>query len=123
MSSYGASLAGKRILLLEDDFILALDAVASLEECGAVVVGPAYSVEKALALIEVESLDAAMLDVNIKGGTSLSVAMALQKRGVPILFATGYGSQPEGWPDGPVVDKPYSARQIGDALAVAMGQP
>ena len=71
-------------------------------------------------MIAAETLDAAMLDVNIMGGTSLSVALALRERGVPILFATGYGSRPEGWPDGPVVDKPYSSRQISDALTIAM---
>ncbi len=114
-------LSGKRILVLEDEFILALDAAASLEGCGAIVVGPAYSVDKALALVEAERLDAAMLDVNIKGGTSLAVAVALQERGVPILFATGYGSCPHGWPQGSVVDKPYSASQIGDALGLALG--
>ncbi|CAG1014769.1 MAG: response regulator [Rhizobiaceae bacterium] len=110
-------LAGKRILVVEDEFLLALDAAATLEACGVKVVGPAYSIERALALAATEDLDAAMLDVNLKGANSLPVALALERRGVPIMYATGYGAKPRDWPAGPVIDKPYSAEQIGGALA------
>jgi len=111
------TLEGKRILVLEDEMLLALDAAASLEAFGALVVGPAHDVDKALALIAAEPLDAAMLDVNIRGGDSLAVATALAQRGVPILFATGYGATPKGWPQGAIIDKPYSARQMEGAFA------
>jgi CheY-like chemotaxis protein len=111
-----AALAGKRILVLEDEMLLALDAAASLEAFGALVVGPAHDVERALALVAAEPLDAAMLDVNIRGGDSLAVATALARLGVPILFATGYGATPQGWPKGAIIDKPYTARQMEGAF-------
>jgi CheY-like chemotaxis protein len=115
-------LAGKRILVVEDEFLLALDISESLEEWGAQVVGPAYDVDSALALAKSERLDGAMLDVNINGVSSLCVAAALQARGIPILCATGYGAAPPGWPDGPVVDKPYNAAQVGNTLLELFGE-
>lgn len=120
MARLDTALAGKRILVVEDEFLLALDAAASLEACGAEVVGPAHSIERALALAAAETLDAAMLDVNIKGANSLAIALALERRGVPIVYATGYGAKPQDWPAGPVIDKPYSAEQIGGALAAIL---
>lgn len=117
MARFETGLTGKRILVVEDEFLLALDAAATLEACGVKVVGPAYSIERALALAGAEDLDAAMLDVNLKGANSLPVALALERRGVPIVYATGYGAKPRDWPAGPVIDKPYSAEQIGAALA------
>jgi hypothetical protein len=123
MASKSTPLAGKRILVLEDEFLLALDAAASLEACGAQVVGPIYNVEGALALASRERLDGAMLDVNINGGNSLPVAKALQHRGIPMLFATGYGATPPGWPMGPVIDKPYSAAQVQDAFVRLLSLP
>lgn len=122
MDKADAPLAGRRILVLEDEFLLALDITASLEEWGAEVVGPTYNVDSALALANSEKLDGAMLDVNINGVSSLGVATALQARGIPILCATGYGAAPSGWPAGPVIDKPYEAAQVRDAFLELFGE-
>jgi two-component SAPR family response regulator len=59
-----------RILILEDEVLLALEAAQTLEEIGAEIVGPVYRVEEAMALLNADCPDAALLDVNINGDTS-----------------------------------------------------
>ena len=111
-----AVISGKRVLLLEDEFLLALDAAALIEDCGAIVIGPAYDIETALELASGAEPDCAVLDVNINGAVSLGVAQFLASRGVPVIYTTGYGATPEDWPSGPVIDKPYSPAQLEAAL-------
>jgi CheY-like chemotaxis protein len=84
-----AELAGKRILLVEDEYILATELAEFLEQHGASVVGPAGSVKHALRLAA-RAVDAAVLDVNLRGERVYPVADVLIGRGVPIVFATGY---------------------------------
>ena len=84
-------LIGRRILVVEDDYLIAGELVESLEELGASVAGPAPSATEALALMEREArLDAAVLDVNLGSQDVFPVADALQQRGIPFVFATGY---------------------------------
>jgi DNA-binding LytR/AlgR family response regulator len=83
-------LMDKRILVVEDEFILASDLAHFLESRGAKIVGPASSVESALPLVEGQQLDGAVLDVNLGKERVYPVADALTARGVPIVFATGY---------------------------------
>jgi CheY-like chemotaxis protein len=81
----------RRILVVEDDYVIAAELAESLTEFGASVVGPAASVAEALALIVREvPLDAAVLDVNLGSENVFPVADALEQRGVPYVFATGY---------------------------------
>jgi DNA-binding response OmpR family regulator len=104
-------LHGKRILLVEDEYLIAIMAADMLEELGAVVVGPADTNERGLALIESESIDAALLDVNLNGDRSDPIADRLKGRGVPFAFVTGYGAR--GWPPGALgVEKPYKQEQL-----------
>lgn len=115
------ALAGKRILFLEDEPIIAMSVEDMLADLGATVIGPAGSIAAALQLIESEAIDAALLDINIRGERSYSVAEALKARDIPIVFATGYGES--GWagaPEAPVIDKPYAQAQIGRALSHAL---
>jgi CheY-like chemotaxis protein len=85
------TLAGRRILVVEDEYVLAADVAQALEELGAVVVGPAATAERALALVAGEDrLDGAVLDIDLGGERAYSVADALVARGVPFVFATGY---------------------------------
>ncbi|MCU0790703.1 MAG: response regulator, partial [Nitratireductor sp.] len=84
-------LSGKRILVLEDDFLIALEASEALEHFGATVIGPAHDIDTALELVRSNAIDAALLDINIRGSLSLPVAAALEEKGVPVVFATGYG--------------------------------
>ena len=82
-------LAGRKVLLVEDDFFVADEIVRTLAEGGADVVGPAVSVQGALELIDRSApLDGAVLDVNLNGEKVYPVADALAERGVPFVFAT-----------------------------------
>lgn len=108
--------AGKRILILEDDVLLAIDVAETIEEIGAEVVGPTHRVESAMRLLDVQRPDAALLDVNIVGGTSAEVARRLFRDGIPFVLATGYGSQNDIPGSRAVVDKPYTRRQLQAAF-------
>jgi len=115
-----SELAGKRILVVEDEFLVALEAANMLSELGVTVVGPAYHADKALHYAETELLDAALLDINLGANTSDQVANALRDRGVPLVFATGYGQLAGVDPTAIVIDKPYSQAQVVAALSRAM---
>lgn len=108
-------LNGKRILLVEDEPVLAIDAAMMLDELGMDVIGPYATLSKGLATAEAELLDLAMLDVNLRGELSYPIADVLSRRGVPLIFATGYDNID--WPGfAPRIGKPYSLRDIETAL-------
>lgn len=87
-------LAGARVLIVEDEAIVAFMLEDMLVELGCVVIGPALRLADALRLVEeAERIDAAVLDVNIGGERSDRVAEALERRHIPFVFATGYGRQ------------------------------
>lgn len=116
-----SALDGKRILLVEDEFIVAAMAEDMLTDLGATVVGPAATLAKALFLAETEHFDAAVLDVNMHGVRIDPVAKALSERGIPIVFATGYGEcELAHAPEAPILDKPYTQEKLGTALARAL---
>jgi len=111
----------KRILVVEDEFIVAAMAEDMLTDLGATVVGPANTVASGLSLVEAEPLDAALLDVNMDGERIDPVAKALMARRVPIVFATGYGAAGiSGAEDAPVLDKPYTQEALVLALSRVM---
>lgn len=83
------SLEQKRILVVEDEFLLARDLTKALEEAGATVIGPVPSVERAMARLRHDPLDAAVLDIAVRGEDVLPLADVLKDRAVPIIFATG----------------------------------
>lgn len=83
-------LSGKRVLIVEDDNILALNVADELAAEGATVVGPAASVAEALDVIASSELDGAIVDINLGGKAAFPVADALADRRVPFVFATGY---------------------------------
>jgi PAS domain S-box-containing protein len=112
------SLKGARVLIVEDAVLLAMELESGLSEAGAIVIGPAYELEEALALLD-QPIDAAVLDANLNGHSVSPVAVALAKRKVPFVFATGYG-EAGGAPgdfDAPVIRKPYDVTQVAAALA------
>jgi CheY-like chemotaxis protein len=114
-------LAGKRLLVVEDEYLIAADLAATLEEAGAEVVGPAGTVTDALELIQSlgERLDAAILDVNLQGERVYPVADALAARGVPYVLATGYdaASIAPAYADAPRCEKPVDRLQLARLLA------
>ncbi len=83
------ALSGRRVLLVEDEYLIALDMEHNLKQAGAEVAGPVPDAQQALALIETVPVDAAILDVNLRGESVYSVADQLNAHGIPYLFATG----------------------------------
>jgi CheY-like chemotaxis protein len=112
-------LCGSRVLLVEDEMIVAWLLEDMLAELGCVVVGPAATVDRALAMIDAQDIDVALLDVNLNGEMSYPVADALIARGVPFVFSTGYDKDRllEGYRTVPVLQKPYHHSELSDALA------
>ena len=104
------SLAGCRILVVEDETLIAVVIEEILQELGCVVVGPVARLDAALQLARDEVLDAAVLDVTIRGGHVQPVAEQLLARGIPFVLASGYGdwSLPENLRDQPRLTKPFT---------------
>ncbi|WP_114948587.1 response regulator [Microvirga calopogonii] len=114
-----SALRGRRILVVEDEYMMADDLQHNLEKAGAEVIGPVPSVADALRLLAAEeNVDGAILDVNLRGEKAYPVADALRERGVPFVLATGYEqwSLPEAYKDVPRCDKPVDLRHLARAL-------
>jgi DNA-binding response OmpR family regulator len=109
---------GKRILVVEDEAMVAAMLCDMLKELEAICIGPAASIAKGLDLARANHIDAAVLDVNVRGERIDPVATLLAERGVPILFATGYGSAPDAFAaTASVIEKPYTIEKLGAALS------
>ena len=118
-SAAGArALAGRRVLVVEDEYFLADDMAQALRKLGAEIVGPVPTLDKALALLAAEPIDAAVLDINLKGQTVYPVADALIERGVPFVFATGYSQAevPPTYRDVPRWEKPFNPQDLAKVL-------
>ncbi|HEY2660177.1 MAG TPA: HWE histidine kinase domain-containing protein [Caulobacteraceae bacterium] len=122
-SAGAARIDGLRLLIVEDALLLALELEAGLEEAGATIVGSAADVEEAMTMVD-RPLDAAVLDANLNGASVMPVAEALAARGIPFVFATGYGDSRFNFAgfDAPVIRKPYDVTQVTAALAEVTGR-
>ena len=111
--------SGLRILLVEDDVMVALLIEDMLAELGHEIVGPATRLGKATELAQHEALDAAILDVNINGQEVYPVAELLAARSIPFIFCTGYGrgSLREPYRDRPALQKPFRQRDLQELVA------
>ena len=119
-----SSLHGRRVLVVEDEAMIAMLVEDMLDELGCAVVGPAHALDAAMALANTETrIDAALLDVNLAGESVFPVADALWAKGVPAVFSTGYGdSSLRGrYRDAPVLQKPFRAGDLERALTAALG--
>lgn len=117
------SLHGRRILVVEDEYLIADEIAAELGHTGAEILGPAGSVEDAIALIDAcGHIDGAVLDMNLRGETVFPVAERLQERDVPFVFATGYDRLPlpPRYADVHWCEKPVDSAQLVDAIARAL---
>jgi CheY-like chemotaxis protein len=117
-------LSGRRVLVVEDESLVAMLLETILEDMGCTPVGPAGTVEEGLAMAaDEEAIDAALLDVNVAGRQVFPIAVALKARGVPFVFSTGYGESglPDEWRGHPTVQKPFTEAAIREALMQAMG--
>ncbi|MGP7796840.1 response regulator [Sphingomonas sp. CLY1604] len=113
----------RRILVVEDEYMLAHDLCDALQEAGAIPIGPEPSVQAALMRIaSEEQIDAAILDVNLNNETVFPVADLLTDRHVPFLFASGYGSEvfTERFAGAVNCNKPLDMRAVLRALAGLM---
>jgi PAS domain S-box-containing protein len=118
-----AKVEGMRILIVEDSLLLSLELESGLVEAGAIVVGQAADVAEGLVMAALP-MDAAVLDANLNGDSVAPVARALEARGIPFIFATGYGdntSAPQGF-SAPFIRKPYDVTQVAAALAEVTGR-
>lgn len=116
-------LNGRRVLVVEDESLVAMLLETILEDMGCTPVGPAATVDEGLSMVEGETLDAALLDVNVAGAQVFPVAEALKARGVPFVFSTGYGEGglPDAWRGQPTLQKPFTEAAVRDALIKAIG--
>lgn len=114
---------GRRVLVLEDEAIIAMLIEELLEDAGAEIDGHS-TLATALAAVERQVPDMAVLDVNIHGETSYPVAEQLAARGVPLIFASGYGSavHPEQFAGVPTVSKPYDMAEVTQAMQRALAR-
>ena len=117
----GAAFAGRRVLVVEDDAIIAIYLERLVESLGGAVTATVGRVDLALAAIERQQPDAAILDVNLgRGRDSYPVARVLAERHVPFLFVTGYGRDgvQEEFRAHPVLDKPVREGELACTLAM-----
>ena len=111
--SCGSSLRGRRVLVVEDDYLIGQDLLEELLRCDADVMGPVASVAEALALLQLRPLPyMAILDIKVRDGLVYPVADVLQHLGVPFIFATGYDRSaiPRAYADVALAQKPVALR-------------
>jgi PAS domain S-box-containing protein len=107
-------LQGKRIIVIEDEPLVAMDLESTLTGAGCEVIGSAGTLDKARSLISQAEYDAALLDVNLAGQPVDELAAALTKKNTPFAFVTGYGREgvPRGFQDAVLLKKPFSQDQL-----------
>jgi CheY-like chemotaxis protein len=114
----GELLKGQRILVVEDNYVMTLDLSQMVEELGGAVIGPVGRLAEGFELAQSDGLSAAILDVNLDGEDTYSLADGLLAARVPVIFATGYdpNNMPERFADLPRIPKPFSARSVEKAV-------
>jgi DNA-binding NtrC family response regulator len=120
MSGFNGGLRGRRVMVLEDDVLIAMDMEDFLISEGCQVVGPISNVEAALEKVETAQLDGAVVDLNLRGELSVPVIEALKSRGVPVIVCSGYAELPgvqEMLKDVPMVPKPCDFNALSQILA------
>ena len=113
-----------RVLVVEDDMLIALDIVEMLKRFGHEVVGPASGVAEALDILAGRPVDAAVVDANLNGVMATAVTERLDALRVPFIVATGYGTLPEpGFAGQPILlNKPFSAEALREAVATLLAR-
>lgn len=116
-------LSGKRVLVVEDEMLAALELTDILESRDCSVIGPAASLKDALPMAETSDFDVAILDITLRDGEVFPLAEWLRENGKPFIFATAYGSSaglPESFSDAVLVPKPYPEKRLVNALCGAV---
>ncbi len=114
-------LDGKVILVVEDEPMIAMMLDDLLTDLGCSVVGPAYNLAEAQSLVGTNTCDAAIVDLNLNGTMSHPLIEALMGTGVPVIVATGYGSNASDLPSGcSVLAKPYTIQHVEQLLRACL---
>lgn len=113
-----------RILVVEDEFLIAQDIRRVLAAEGYEVLGPFAGLDPALSVVARDTMDGAVLDLNLRGELVFPLADQLQARGVPILFATGYERDvlPARFREYPVLQKPFRSRRLRELARAAFAR-
>ena len=115
-------LQGLRILVAEDELLILLDIETMLHAIGCTIVGPVATVAAALAVIDQQAIDGALLDMNLHGQRITPAAEKLAARGIPFVLCTGYGREPRDEAvvrDAPRLTKPIDPAQLRTAMRAA----
>ncbi|KMO11301.1 response regulator [Methylobacterium platani] len=119
-------LDGRRVLIVEDEALVALELTEIVTGSNAHAVGPARTNREALALLDLEEVDVAILDLNLADGEATPTAECLIAKGVPVLICTG-GVLPRAmrlmWPDLPMLRKPLNPDRLVEALGALCAEP
>jgi len=111
----------RRVLVVEDEAIIASMIVEWLGEMGCEAIGPVARLSDGFALAQSEPMDAAVLDVNLNSERVYPLADYLRGRGIALVFSTGYGESIAGTAlNAPVLEKPFTSDQLARALALAL---
>jgi len=115
---------GKRLLIVEDEFVIALDLQHLIEAAGHQVVGLAANIEDALALIEASPIDGAVLDINLRGQPCFPMCVHLRRWKIPFLFLTGSDTSqiPKAFRDVPLLAKPFVPEELRSTLTSLLVQ-
>jgi DNA-binding response OmpR family regulator len=114
------SLAGLRVMVVEDESLIGMLAEDLLEQLGCRMVGLVSSLGKALEMAKSPDIDFALLDVDIGGEPVYPVALALQARNVPFVFMSGYGGLDGPWRGSPIIQKPFDLVQLRTEIERAL---
>jgi DNA-binding NtrC family response regulator len=122
MMATPAILAGRRVLIVEDESLVGILIEEFLYDFGCVPLGPYGNVAEALEAIRSQAFDVAILDIDLNGERSYPIADALAERGVPFLFLSGYGDVgvPVEYADRKVCAKPFTGDGLATLLAAAL---
>ena len=113
-----------RVLVVEDDWLIASLVTGELAECGYEVMGPARSVAQALSFAETAGIDAALVDLNLAGEMPHAAIALLVQRRIPFLYMTAYSALPEGVDcAAPLLEKPFTRAELFAALDKILQAP
>jgi DNA-binding response OmpR family regulator len=118
-------LDGHPVLVVENEYYVAVDAASMLRDAGAEVMGPCPDIEAANAVIARRRPDAAVLDINLGDGPSFELAQSLMTRGIPFVFVSGYDAEiiPEQFDGVTRLIKPVDERQLVAAVSRLVDAP
>ena len=122
MTGEGKTVAGKRVLVVEDELMIRMLLEGMLTDIGHTVAAEAGGIDEAVAIAKKADFDVAVLDVNLNGQPVTPVVEILVERGVPFVFASGYGQRgvPEAYRAIPTLQKPFQADALAQAIEIAM---